>query len=87
MCQRRPGPVGGGQGPAWRCHNGSKRGGTFLAPRDAFEDKGQRRPQKQLARRLEFAKAFGGGYCQLQMPLKPGHSSCCEPTDGGCRGH
>ena len=32
----------------------------------------QRRPQERLDRRLErVAKAFGGGYCQLQMPLKP----------------
>ena len=29
-----------------------------------------RRPQKRLARRLEeIAKAVGGGYCRLQMPL------------------
>ena len=41
--------------------------------RDALEGKGpQRRPQKRLDRRLEeVAKAVGGGYCQLQMPLKP----------------
>ena len=32
----------------------------------------QRRPQKRLDRRLEdIAKAVGGGYCRLQMPLKP----------------
>ena len=39
--------------------------------RDAFEGKGpQRRPQKRLDRRLEeVAKAVGGGYCRLQMPL------------------
>ena len=41
--------------------------------RDALERKGpQRRPQKRLGRRLEgVAKAVGGGYCRLQMPLKP----------------
>ena len=41
-------------------------------PRDALEGKGpQRRPQKRLDRRLEgVAKAVGGGYCRLQMPLK-----------------
>ena len=40
--------------------------------RDAFEGKGpQRQPQKRLDRRLEeVAKAVGGGYCRLQMPLK-----------------
>ena len=39
--------------------------------RDALEGKGpQRRPQKRLGRRLEgVAKAVGGGYCRLQMPL------------------
>ena len=32
----------------------------------------QRRPQKRLDRRLEgVVKAVGGGYCRLQMPLKP----------------
>ena len=41
--------------------------------RDALEGKGpQRRPQRRLGRRLEeIAKAVGGGYCRLQMPLKP----------------
>ena len=41
-------------------------------PRDALEGKGpQRRPQWRLGRRLEeVAKAVGGGYCRLQMPLK-----------------
>ena len=40
--------------------------------RDALEGKGpQRRPQKRLSRRLEaVAKAVGGGFCRLQMPLK-----------------
>ena len=37
--------------------------------RDASEGKG---PQRRLGRRLEeVAKAVGGGYCRLQMPLKP----------------
>ena len=38
----------------------------------ALEGKGpQRRSQKRLDRRLEeVAKAVGGGYCRLQMPLK-----------------
>ena len=41
-------------------------------PRDALERKRpQRRPQRRLDRRLEeVAKAVGGGYCRLQMPLK-----------------
>ena len=41
--------------------------------RDALEGKGpQRRPQRRLDRRLEaVAKAVGGGYCRLQMPLRP----------------
>ena len=41
-------------------------------PRDALEGKQPRRlPQKRLDRRLEeAAKAVGGGYCRLQMPLK-----------------
>ena len=39
--------------------------------RDAIEGKGpHRQPQKRLDRRLEeVAKAVGGGYCRLQMPL------------------
>ena len=41
-------------------------------PRDASEGmRPERRPQKRLGRRLEeVAKAVGGGYCRLQMPLK-----------------
>ena len=41
-------------------------------PRDALEGEGpQRRSQKQLDTRLEeVAKAVGGGYCRLQMPMK-----------------
>ena len=39
--------------------------------RNALEGKGpQRRPQERLDRRLEeVAKAVGGDYCRLQMPL------------------
>ena len=39
---------------------------------DALEGNGpQRRLQRRLDRRLEeVAKAFGGGYCRLQMPFK-----------------
>ena len=41
--------------------------------RDASQGKGpHRRPQRRLDRRLEeVAKAVGGGYCRLQMPLRP----------------
>ena len=41
--------------------------------RDALEGKGpQRRAQKRLGRRLEeVAKAVGGGYGRLHLPLKP----------------
>ena len=41
--------------------------------RDASEGKGsRRRPQKRLNMRLVgVVKAVGGGYCRLQMPLKP----------------
>ena len=44
-----------------------------LLSRVALEGKGpQRRPQWRLDRRLEeVATAVGGGYCRLQMPLKP----------------
>ena len=44
----------------------------YPGARDALEGKGpQRRPQKPLDRRLEeVAKAVGGGYCRLQMPLR-----------------
>ena len=44
-----------------------------LTTRDALEGKGpQRRPQKRLDMRLEeVAKAVGGRYCRLQMPLRP----------------
>ena len=45
---------------------------AYPHPRDAFEGKGpQRRPLRRLDRRLEeVAKAVGGGYCRLQLPLK-----------------
>ena len=37
-------------------------------PREALEGKG---PRRRLGRRLEeVAKAVGGGYCRLQMPLR-----------------
>ena len=41
-------------------------------PRDALEGRGpQRGAQRRLGRRLEeVAKAIGGGYCRLQMPLQ-----------------
>ena len=50
-----------------RCDRGGGGG------RDAVEgQRPQRRPQQRLGRRLEeVAKAVGGGYCRLQMPLKP----------------
>ena len=43
-----------------------------LGSRDALEGKApRRRPQKRLDRRFEeVAKAVGGGYCRLQMPLR-----------------
>jgi hypothetical protein len=41
--------------------------------RDALEGKGpERQAQKRWHRRLEeVATAVGGGYCRLQVPLKP----------------
>ena len=52
-------------------HTELTRGGP--SGRDAVEGKGpQRRPQRWLGRRLEeVAKAVGGSYCRLQMPLRP----------------
>ena len=49
-------------------HRRGKGGGR----RDASEGNGPpRRPQKRFGRRVEeVAKAVGGGYCRLQMPLK-----------------
>ena len=42
-------------------------------PREALEGKApQRQPRRRVGRRLEgVAQAVGGGYCRLQMPLKP----------------
>ena len=47
-------------------------GRDAILVRDASEGEGpQRRPQQRLGRRLEeVAKAVGGGYCRLQMPLQ-----------------
>ena len=64
-------------------------------PRDALQGKGPRmRPQRRLGRRLEeVAKAVGGGYCRLQMPLKlalgmretvAGHRLGALEGGGGC---
>ena len=55
------------------------------SPRDALEGKGpQRRSQTQLGRRLEeVAKAVGGGYCRLQMPLRL--ALCVKGTVAGHR--
>ena len=46
---------------------------VLLRVRVAVEGKGpQRRPQKRLDGWLEeVAKAVGGGYCRLRMPLRP----------------
>ena len=46
--------------------------GCVWGGRAALEGKGpERRPQRRLGRRLEeVAKAVGGDYCRLQMPLK-----------------
>ena len=51
--------------------------------RDALEGNApHRRPQTRLDRRLqEVAKAVGGGYCRLQMPLKPA-PAVREPVAG-----
>ena len=50
--------------------------------REALEGKGPpRRFQRRLGRRLEeVAKAVGGGYCRLQMPLRRG--SCLHEDSG-----
>ena len=43
-----------------------------LAGGDALGGKPRRRPRRRLGRRLEeVAEAVGGGYCRLQMPLRP----------------
>ena len=51
---------------------GGHTGGHRAEGRHAFEGKGpRRRPQNRLDGRLEeVAKAVGGGYCRLQMPLR-----------------
>ena len=55
--------------------------------RDALEGMGsQRWSQERLDRRLEeVAKAVGGGYCRLQMPLKP--ALAVRETVAGHRRH
>ena len=69
---------------------------SVVQDRIASEGKGpQRRPLRQLGRRLEeVAKAVGGGYCRLQMPLKlalgvretvAGHRQ--RPGEGGDGGY
>ena len=62
------------------CTLGQGRG----TPGDALEGKGpQRRPQKRLDGRLEeVAKAVGGGYCRLQLPLR-----LALPVGGTVAGH
>ena len=61
-----------GVSSVWRSAPTRGRVGGGGGGRDALEGKGlQRRPQKRLGRRLEeVAKAVGGGYCRLQMPLR-----------------
>ena len=77
-----PGPLGGGElgrgtlggsSEQGMRHGACKAHGDGGTTRDALEGKGpQRWLQKPLDRRLEeVAKAVGGGYCRLQMPLKP----------------
>ena len=53
-------------------HYDGAAGPATATGRDALEGKGpQRQPQRRLGRRLEeVAKAVGGGYCRLQMPLR-----------------
>ena len=63
-----------------------------MGGRDALEGKGKWR-QQRLGRRLEeVAKAVGGGYCRLQMQMKPalgvrgtvaGHTSGARGGGGG----
>ena len=56
-----------------RLRRGGGRHESCALPGNELEGKGpKRRPQKRSDRRLEeVAKAVGGGYCRLQMPLKP----------------
>ena len=69
----------------WRSQDGAGGGG-----RDAAEGKGpQRWPQRRLGRRLEeVAKAVGGGYCRIQMPLKLAlgvrETACCTTRGPPC---
>ena len=58
------------QGFHWCAVNSASQ--TTPPPADASEGKGPlRRPQQRLGRRLkEVAKAVGGSYCRLQMPLR-----------------
>ena len=69
-------------------------GGGGVEPRDAFEGRApQRRCRERLDGRLEeVAKAVGGGYCRLQMPLRlalavrgtaPGHRLGALERGGG----
>ena len=64
----------GGHAAAVRGRTGRRAQGTACARGRgrALEGEGrQRRPQQRLGRRLEeVAKAVGGGYCRLQMPLR-----------------
>ena len=69
MAPPRPGPAcERASGPCRPTHRRPQR---WLG-REAFEGQGpQRWPQRRFGRRLEeVAKAVGGGYCRLQMPLK-----------------
>ena len=68
-----------GQGKGWagfqlRTGGGGSETALWLDPpprRDASEGKGPQRRPRRLGRRLEgVAKAVGGGYCRLQMPLR-----------------
>ena len=70
------GPVGADCGEAnpthcglmWGIWGSAAGGGGGGGGRHALDGKG---PQKRLDRRLEeVAKAVGGGYCRLQMPLR-----------------
>ena len=60
-------------------------GDAYGHARDALEGKRpRRRPQRWLERRSEeVARAVGGGYCRLQMPLK--RALAATETVGGHR--
>ena len=68
-----PTPPPAPQCPQLRPHGQNPPGPRRGAGTDAVAGQGpRRRPQKRLGRRLEeVAKAVGGGYCRLQMLLKP----------------